>query len=97
METPITDKLQRDINEWYEGEGRESEKLDEVFAQLRAKERDADLKSRGEKYEAIGRLHRPSGRLTGDAQVQFLQDVFSIPLPVHGTLRVYRKEGENAE
>jgi len=55
------------------------------------------LKRRKDNYEAIGRLHRPSGRLGGDGTVQFLQDVFSIPLPVHGTLRVYRKDGENAE
>lgn len=38
METPITDKLERDINEWYEGEGREAERLTELLAQLRTKE-----------------------------------------------------------
>src|SRR5438067_1154149 len=40
------------------------------------------LKRRGADYVAIGHLHRPSGRLTGDGSVQFIQDVFSIPLPV---------------
>lgn len=51
-----------------------------------------------ENYIPIGRLHRSSGRLTGDGgEVRFNQDAFSIPLPVHGMLRVYRKEGEDAE
>jgi hypothetical protein len=35
METSITDRLQKNINEWYEGEGREAEKLEELYAQFR--------------------------------------------------------------
>lgn len=66
-----------------------------------AKNRMCDaLLAQEESFIPIGKLHRPSGRLTGGKGVtglNFLQDVFSIPLPVHGTLRVYRKEGESAE
>lgn len=39
--TPKTDALQSKIDAWYEGDGREAEKLDEVYAQLRLTERAA--------------------------------------------------------
>lgn len=35
----MVDELMRLINEWYEGDGREAEKLDELEAQLRSWER----------------------------------------------------------
>lgn len=42
------------------------------------------------RYTKIGVLHRTSGRLTGgESVVSFHQEVFSIPLAVHGTLDVY--------
>lgn len=41
--TPITDGLERNINEWYEGDGRESEKLDELLAQMRLLEKAGKL------------------------------------------------------
>jgi len=41
----------------------------------------------GEEYEKIGALHRPRS-----GPVNFLQDAFSIPLAVHGTLDIYIKK-----
>ena len=43
-------------------------------------------------FEKIGALHRPR-----NGGVHFLQDVFSIPLAVHGTLDVYMKKASRTE
>ncbi len=42
--TPITDALQQKIDAWYEGDNRESEKLDELYAQLRTMESQGRIK-----------------------------------------------------
>ena len=44
METPVIDELQKRVDAWYEGDGREDEKLDELYTQLRTLERQGRIK-----------------------------------------------------
>lgn len=60
------------------------------------KQLDAILRTDGpdeavQPFEKIGVLHR-----SRSGEVSFLQDVFSIPLPVHGTLEVYMRKRQSA-